>query len=82
MSTVQWYLLSTWESQARRKVYKDWVSYIYVCDAVKGTALTDSKWRVTKIALDGAGDMDEIWTNPGYSDPATDLVTVQWLTYS
>jgi len=44
--------------------------------------LTDPYWRVTKIKLDGAGDMDEIWTNPGYEDLATDLATVQLLTYS
>ena len=82
MGTVENFLLMTGESLPRRKVYKDWVDYIYVCDAAKGTALTDPYWRVTKIKLDGAGDMDEIWTNPGYEDLATDLATVQLLTYS
>ena len=82
MTTVQSYILMTGADQERRKVYKDGTSYIYVCDAEKWTALTDAKRKVKKIKLDVAWDLDEMRTNKWYVDVATNLVAVQWLTYS
>lgn len=68
----------------RKKVYDDILNdTIYYCDAVKGSALTDSVWKVTKKTAIrvGAVDIEEITSTDGYNNPATDLATVQGLTY-
>lgn len=73
----------TWAHQERLKIYVDaGTSMTYVCDALKGTALTDSKWRVTKCHLDASGNIEETWTNAGYVSPATSLLVVAALTFS
>lgn len=80
--TVSNFLLMTGQDQQRKKIYRDWADYIYVCDAAHGTALTDPYWKVKKIALDGSGDVDEIWNTDWYDNKATDLVTVQALLFN
>lgn len=81
MSTVQSFLLMTWERLPRKKQYKDWVSYVYLADAEHGSALTSPVWKVTKIKLDASQDMDEMRETDGYNNLATDLATVQALTF-
>lgn len=76
------FLLMTGEALPRRKVYRDGTSFVYYCDARHWSALTDSVWKVKKIALDWNGDAEEIWETDNYNNLATDLSTVQSLTYS
>ena len=80
--TVENFLLMTWESLPRRKIYKDWATAMYVCDAAHGTALTTAKRKVRKIALDSYWDAEEIWETDSYNNLATDLATVKLLIYS
>lgn len=72
----------TGEALPRRKVYRDWTDFVYYCDADHWTALTDPYRKVKKIALDANGDAEEIWETDNYNNLATDLSTVQSLTYS
>jgi hypothetical protein len=81
--TVSNFLLMTGQLQPRIKVYVDaWNSLTYLCDAVKGSALTDSVWHVTKCHLAADGSIEETRTNPWYVSPATSLAVVELLTFS
>lgn len=83
MWTVSNFLLMTWALQARIKVYIDaGNSLTYLCDAVKGSALTDSVWHITKCHLDSSWNIEETWSNAGYVSPATSLAVVEALAFS
>ena len=76
------FLLMTGEDLPRKKVYRDWTSYIYSCSAAHWSALTDPKRKVKKASLDVNGDIDEVWNTDNYDNVATDLTAVQSLSYS
>lgn len=83
IGTVSNYLLMTGETQERIKVYTDSVnSLVYVCDSIRGSALTDPVRRVRKCHNDTSGNIEETWTNAGYVSPATSLIVVAALSYS
>lgn len=70
---------------SRRKKYNDPLNdTIYYCDAKKWSALEDSVRKVTKIKkikIWGFPLDDEVTSTDGYDNKATDLATVQSLTY-
>lgn len=61
--------------------------YTYECSAFSGKTLSSSIWRIKRIKNDATGE--ELWAGGlpfsapsyGYDQPATDLATVQALTY-
>lgn len=58
----------------------------YYCDSTPGTQLTDALWRVKRLVYNNA-TFDEVLSvrvadSGRYSNPATDLATVQGLSYS
>ena len=82
MGSVENFLIMTWALLPRKKIYKDDLnSHTYVCDAEHWTALTEAKWRVQKLFLDVDWDVEEIKRTDNYDNLATDLATVQALTY-
>lgn len=78
-------VLNSWWSKPRVKIYYDDTNHIeYVCDANPWTNLSSSSWRVLKLVNDTTWrllDKYVAW-DWEYSQPATDLTTVQALTYS
>lgn len=81
--TVENFLLMTGNMLPRKVVYKDTLnSVIYYADAKHWTALTDPFWRVMKWTLDVDWDIVDVVETDSYNNLATDLATVQWLTYS
>lgn len=68
----------------RKKVYKDVLNdLIFYCDAPNGTLLTQGWRKVTKWHIDSDWDIDETWTTTNwYANLATDLATVQSLSFS
>jgi len=80
--TPELYLLMTNENLERVKVYNDPLNDRYfLCDAEKGTALTDPKRRVRKLEMISSyvQEVTEAWE---YNNLATDLATVQSLTFN
>lgn len=60
-------------------LYED-SNYHYICESAPGTALTTAKWRVTRI-LKTTSNVD--YADLGsFLNPATDLETVQGLSFS
>ena len=55
-------------------------SYDYVCLAVPGTALTTSEWQV--IRVDSDGNITHADGNEYFDNVATNLATVQALSFS
>jgi len=58
----------------------------YICEAQTGTAVGASLWRIRKVTtVTAAGELTSIeWANglATFTNPATDLATVQALSYS
>ena len=55
----------------------------YICEALMGSALADSAWRISRSSLNGSGGAVIRWANNGAINlAATDLATVQAFTYS
>lgn len=81
--TVENFLLMTGSMLPRLVIYKDTLNSVnYVCDAEHGTTLAQNKWRVQKLVLDADGDVISKTETDGYDNLATDLATVQSLSYS
>lgn len=81
MATVSNFLLMTGEKLPRRKLYRDWTDFVYVCDADHWALLTDEAWKVQKIALDASWDAEEIRNTDWYNNAVPNLAAVQSLTY-
>ncbi len=81
--TPENFLLMTANMLPRKHIYNDTLNnYQYVCDAKRWTQLTDSNWHVTRIYTDPTTwDLDVLDTD-WYTNPATDLATVQYLSFS
>jgi hypothetical protein len=73
----------TGASQPRIEIYKDALnSKSYICDAPHWSALTSSVRRVTELTYDVDWDVVSKKETNWYDNPATDLSTVQSLSFS
>lgn len=82
-STVQNFLLMSGTLLPRKKVYTAILNdYQYICDAAHWTTLTTAGRKVIKAHLDTNGDIDETRETSWYDNLATDLATVEALSFS
>jgi len=81
--SVSNFLLMSGELLPRKKVYTDAVNSLsYLCDADHGSVLTAKVWKIRKCHLDASGNIEEMWETDGYDNVATDLATVELLSFS
>jgi len=81
--TVKNFQLMTGTMLPRKKIYKDTLNnLIYYCDAPHWSLLTDNVWKVVKWLLDSDWDIEEVRETDWYNNYATDLSTVQSLSFS
>jgi len=79
--TVENFNKMTWITLSRKKIYPDTLNdTIYYCDARHGTLLTEPFWKVTKMVE--TATEQTVTSTANYNNLATDLSTVQSLTYS
>ena len=57
-------------------------TYLYICKAALGAALDSPVWQIKRI--DVTGDIQVVWAdgNDNFDNVATDLATVELLSYS
>lgn len=81
--TVANFLLMSGELLPRKKTYTDTVNNIkYLCDSAHWSLVTQNVWKVRKMKLDSNGDIEEMRETDGYDNFATDLATVELLSFS
>lgn len=66
----------------RKKRYYDSLNRLeYICHAPQGSLLTDNVWMVLKTKYNADGTLDEQRSTANFENLATDIATVEALTY-